>query len=98
MAKYEALFEDEEDIFGGTPASKYWDILGQVSSESAREEFDALLTRMAAMEQMLMPIHGEEQLDRAVQNFTFAHSDVIEAHKKSLYMELVGRLIYKLAD
>ena len=26
MANYEALFEDENNIFGGTPESKYHDI------------------------------------------------------------------------
>ena len=27
--KYAALFEDEDDIFAGTPESKYWDIANQ---------------------------------------------------------------------
>lgn len=98
MSVYDALFEDEDDIFGGTPQSKYWDIAKQVSEEVTKEEFDAMITKIAAMERMLMEQYGEETLDRAIDAYVFENSIAIDEHKKSLYMEYAGRLIYKLSD
>ncbi|HEX5329781.1 DUF2018 family protein [Sulfuricurvum sp.] len=98
MASYDALFEDENDIFGGTPESKYWDIVKQVSPDIARDEFDSIIAKMAAMEQMLMEQHDEEELDKIIDRHIFANASTIETRKKSLYMEYAGRLIYKLSD
>ncbi len=98
MGSYDALFEDEEDIFGGTPESKYWDIVKQVSPDIARYEFDSMIAKMAAMEQMLMEHHDEESLDKIIDRYIFSNEGIIEERKKSLYMEYAGRLIYKLSD
>ena len=98
MASYDALFEDEDDIFGGTPESKYWDIVKQVSPDIARDEFDTMMAKMAAMEQMLMEHHDEELLDKIIERYVFTNESLIEQRKKSLYMEYAGRLIYKLSD
>ncbi|MGD9969643.1 MAG: DUF2018 family protein [Sulfuricurvum sp.] len=95
---YEALFEDENDIFAGTPQSKYWDIASQVSDEIFHYEFDRIVQRMAAMERLLMEHYDEEMLSRVIDNHCLEHFSEIEMHKKSLYMELAGDLIYKMAD
>lgn len=98
MASYDALFEDEDDIFGGTPESKYWDIVSQVSPDIARHEFDTMIAKMAAMEMMLMEQHDEESLNKIIERYIFSNEKMIENRKKSLYMEYAGNLIYKLSD
>lgn len=98
MGSYDALFEDENDIFGGTPESKYWDIQKQVSLDIVRHEFDTMIAKMAAMEIMLMEHHDEEALDKIIDCYVFSNENMIENRKKSLYMEYAGRLIYKLSD
>lgn len=98
MATFDALFEDENDIFGGTPQSKYWDISKQLGDDVVKAEFDEIITKIAAMERMLMEHYGEETLDRAINTYAFENSIAIDEHKKSLYMEYAGRLIYKLSD
>lgn len=98
MAKFDALFEDENDIFGGTPQSKYWDISKQISDDLVQFEFDDIIMRLAVMEKMLMKIHDEEMLDKIIKNYYYENGDEIELHKKSMYMELAGKLIYRLAD
>ena len=98
MPKYEALFEDENDIFGGSPQSKYWDIATQVSEDLYRYDFDEIMTKIAVMEKMLMQHHDENELDRIIDTYAIMNQSEIEAHKKSLYMEYAGRLIYKLSD
>lgn len=98
MGKFDALFEDEDDIFGGSPKSKYWDISNQMSKDLMEDEFDDLVMRLAVMEKMLMKIHDEEMLDKIVKNYYYENTDEIEVVKKSIYMELAGKLIYRLAD
>lgn len=98
MPKFEALFEDEDDIFGGSPQSKYWDIATQVSEDLYRYDFDEIMTKIAVMEKMLMQHHHEDELNRIVESYAIMNQVEIEEHKKSLYMEYAGRLIYKLSD
>jgi hypothetical protein len=98
MSRFEALFEDENDIFGGTPQSKYWDIAKQVSEDLYQYDFDEIITKIAVMEKMLMQQYDEEDLNRIIDTYAIMNFDEIEAHKKSLYMEYAGRLIYKLSD
>ena len=98
MAKYDALFEDEDDIFGGTPVSKYWDIANQTNNEVLEDEFDMIVERIAAMESMLNETNNEEDLDQVIKSYVFANADKIDALKKSVYMELAGKLIFRSGD
>ncbi|NCO00231.1 MAG: DUF2018 family protein [Epsilonproteobacteria bacterium] len=98
MNKYAALFEDEDDIFGGTPVSKYWDIVGQTHTDLMRDEFDKVVERLAVMEAMLSETNNYEELDATIKNYYYANQDKIDELKKSLYMELAGQLIYRVAD
>ncbi|MGD9719505.1 MAG: DUF2018 family protein [Sulfurimonadaceae bacterium] len=98
MSNYEALFEDEDDIFGGTPVSKYWDIASQTHKDLYRDEFDKLVERIAAMEAMLSEFHEYDDLDKIVRSYILSNPSKMEELKKSVYMELAGQLIYRVAD
>lgn len=98
MSRFEALFEDEDDIFNGTPQSKYWDIAKQVSEDLYQYDFDEIMTKIAVMEKMLMQQYNEDELNRIVESYALMNQEEIDNHKKSLYMEYAGRLIYKLSD
>ena len=98
MSKYDALFEDEDDIFGGTPVSKYWDISNQTNEEVVEDEFDILIARVAAMELMLSKEYDFEELDEVIKRFTYENLDKVEAIKKSTYMDLAGKLVYRQGD
>ena len=98
LNKYAALFEDEEDIFGGTPVSKYWDIANQTIDEVVKDEFDMLLEKMAAMEIMLSEHHDYENLDNIIKSFKFQNQDKVVEIKKSIYMDLAGKLVYRQGD
>ena len=98
MSKYDALFEDENDIFAGTPVSKYWDISSQLSEDLRQDEFDILIERVAVMEDMLSKHHDYDELDKVIKNHYFENMDKIQDLKKSIYMELAGQLIYRVAE
>jgi len=98
MGKFDALFEDEEDIFAGTPQSRYWDISGQLSEDLVKDEFDGIVERLAVMEAMLSKTHDYDDLDRTVKSYALSNMEEIEELKKSVYMELAGQLIYRVAE
>jgi len=96
MANYEALFEDEDNIFGGTPASKYHDIANQASSEVVKDEFDQIVQKFAVMEAILRKEYAEDTLDKMIASYAFENSTEIENHKKSLYIEFTGNIVMRL--
>jgi hypothetical protein len=98
MGKFDALFEDEDDIFAGTPQSRYWDISGQLSEDLVKDEFDGVVERLAVMEAMLSEMHDYDDLDRTVKSYALSNMAQVEELKKSVYMELAGQLIYRVAE
>ncbi len=98
MSTYDALFEDEDDIFGGTPQSKYWDIAMQSDKEVVKHEFDAMIEKIAIMESMLSEQYDYDDLDKVVARYGIEHKEHVDHLKKSLYMDYAGRLIYSLSD
>jgi hypothetical protein len=92
--KYAALFEDQDDIFGGTPSSKFWDIANQASDDLVKNVFDMMFERMAVMEHLLEEnnIHIDDRLDR----YVLKNSENVETKKKSLYVEYTGEIVCRL--
>lgn len=97
-SKYDALFEDEDDIFSGTPRSRYWDISKQITEDLRQDEFDILVERIAAMEMLLSEHHDYEGLDRTIKTYCINNIDKMDELKKSVYLELAGQLIYRVSD
>ena len=93
---YEALFEDEASIFGGTPSSKYHDIATQSNEDIVKDEFDKIVEKFAAMEQLLEKAYPDQDIDRMIQNHIFSNSSEIEQHKKGLYVEFTGNIVMRL--
>ena len=89
---YEALFEDEENIFGGTPYSKFIDIIYNASRISTELELERLMKRMAVLEMMAEEKFGEDFNDHILQRL-YSDVDKIEDKTKSLYIESVGNVL-----
>jgi len=98
MGKFDALFEDEDDIFQGTPESRYWGIAGQLSSDLIKDEFDKVVERLAAMEAILADTHDYESLDKIISSYKYQNFEKMQELKKSVYMELAGQLIYRVSE
>jgi hypothetical protein len=96
MEKYESLFEDENNIFGGTPKSKYWDIASQSNEEIVHDEFDKIVQRFAIMEILLQEKYKNEDIDRLIKNYGFEYSKDVEHAKKGLYIEFTGDIVMRL--
>ncbi len=96
MSSYEALFEDEDDILGGTPKSKFWDMLITPHEDTAKAILDDIVTNYACMEHIIKQTIGEEEINRHLKNYYIDNKTAIEKTKKSLYMEFVGNIVYKM--
>jgi len=98
--KFAALFDDEDGMgmLGGTPRSQYWDIWGQTSKDLREDEFDLLVERIAALEMLLAEHHDYDSLDKTVKSYCINNLDKMDELKNSVYMELAGQLIYRVAD
>jgi hypothetical protein len=96
MANFEALFEDEDNIFGGTPSSKYHDIAKIASEDVVKDEFDKILEKFAAMEAILRKQYRDEDMDKIIKEHIFNNSIEINNHKKGLYIEFTGNIVMRL--
>ncbi|QOP45452.1 DUF2018 family protein [Sulfurimonas paralvinellae] len=92
MSNYAALFEDEEDIFGGSPKSKFMDVVFNANNDIVRQELAAFIEKAATMELMLEKYVGED-IDGAVKQYYFEHQDACDTKAKSLYVEIMGAIL-----
>lgn len=97
MNKYEALFEDEENVFGGSPKSKFHDIANQANEEIVEDEMEKIVEKYAYMEMMLSK-DKEYDFDvfRDFEMFKLENSMDLEQKKKSLYIEFTGNIVMRL--
>ena len=96
MSKYTALLEDEYNIFGGTPQSKFWDIIEVASDDLVKNQMDMLLEKFTVMESLLLEQHGEEKLNQIITEYSFENSEEVAFNKKSTYLEFTGEIISRL--
>jgi len=91
---YEALFEDEDDIFSGSPRSKFMDVVFNANNDVVRYELEQLVEKMAIMELLLEKQLGED-IHQAVQDYKYSNSIEAETKIKSLFVELMGDILSK---
>jgi hypothetical protein len=87
------LFEDEDDIFQGSPKSKFLDIVFNANRDLVHNELERLMNRLAAMELMLEEIHGEDDIERKIQAMQFERTDDVDMMAKNLYIISVGNVL-----
>jgi hypothetical protein len=86
------LFEDEDDIFMGSPKSKFHDIVFNANRNLVELELERLIERQAALELMLGEFHGEE-LERKIDTFMLENKDDVVEVAKNLYIESMGNVL-----
>ena len=97
MAKFEALFEDEDDIFTGSAKSKFFDIMRNSNDEIVEDEIEKIIERYAIMELLLSEKADENfEINRVLDQYAFENSQKVEEMKKGLFMEFTGEIIQRL--
>jgi len=88
--------EDENDIFSGTPKSKFWDIVKQSNEEIVEDVFDKIVEEYAIMEKLLEQFMSDEEVERAFSSMPISDSAELENRKKGLYMQFTTEIVQRL--
>ncbi|MEA1893178.1 MAG: DUF2018 family protein [Campylobacterota bacterium] len=92
--KYSALFEDEDDLFLGSPISKLMDIIFNANNDVVRFDLENFIKRRAALEMVLEEKLGEDY-GKEIDIFMMENRDEVETKTKSLSIELMGEIVSK---
>ena len=91
--KYSALFEDEDDIFLGSPESKFNDVIFNANRNIAINEISSMVRKLAMMELLLEERFDAEALEDKLRAMALVEADAVEEKAKSLYIELTGNVL-----
>jgi hypothetical protein len=95
MGLESVLFEDEDDIFMGSPKSKFFDILfGVGNGDLSKHIIEDIIQRAAIMELMLTDMDNKD-IENDIKRFYSEHMDAVEMKKKSLFIEYAGEILCK---
>ncbi len=90
--KYAALFEDDDDIFLGSPKSKFLDIVFNANNNLVKNELSAIINRMAALEIILdEKVGGDWERELATRDYM--RTSEVDEKAKSLYIEFTGNIL-----
>ncbi len=87
------LFEDEDDVFMGSPKSKFMDIVFNANNDVVRFHLENFINRVAAIELLASEKLGRELDDRELRDFILNRADEVEDHAKSIYINLMGDIV-----
>jgi len=90
--KYAALFEDADDVFLGSPKSKFLDIIFTANQHLVQDQLEKMTTKMAAMEILLEEKLGD-YWERELATNDYSRSAEVEEKTKSLYIEFTGEIV-----
>lgn len=98
MASFKDWFtEDEDDIFMGSPKSKFFDVSREASQDIVQEEWDKVIEKLAALEMMLSEGKGPDfDINQVIEQYKLDNIDEINKMKKGLYVEFTGDIICRL--
>lgn len=91
--KYSALFEDEDDIFLGSPQSKFEDIMFNANRNIAINELNSMVQKIAMLEMLLEDKYDAEELEKKLRAMALVESEAVEQKAKSIYIELTGNVL-----
>ena len=92
MNKYAALFEDEEDVFLGSPKSKLMDVIFNANNDVVRHELEKFMLKFATMELMLEE-HVGDDVDQSVKTYDANNFGSADEKVKSIHIELMGSIL-----
>lgn len=98
MSKFKDWFtEDEDDIFFGSPKSKFFDILEQTHRDLVEDELDKVFEKLAILELIVSKDKDEDfDINSYINEFKLDNLSEINSAKKGLYMEVSGDIISRL--
>lgn len=88
------MFLEEDELFGGTPEKKYFDILFVANRNLVEDNLTGLIDHTAALEMLLEDILGEDKdILELTKNYIFKNQDKINERRKNLMIEGMGDIV-----
>jgi hypothetical protein len=89
--------EDEDDIFMGSPKSKFFDVSREASKDIVEDEIDKIVEKLAVLEMIISEGKGESfDINEYIKEYTLENYEKVKAMKKGLYVEFTGEIICRL--
>lgn len=85
------FFDEEDEIFGGTPRSKFFDIIYNANRNLVEFELEKMVERYKAMETLLEQF--DENFDLSVKNHIIQNPHLIDEAKNDFYIGFVGDVL-----
>jgi hypothetical protein len=87
------LYEDEDDIFMGSPKSKFFDILFNANKDLVKEKLLQIIERYNAMEILLEQTIGVENLNASIDTVILEEADEIFGRNNDFFIATVGEIL-----
>ena len=89
--------EDEDDMFMGSPKSKFFDVSREASQDVVEDEWDKIVEKVAILEMMLSEGKGEDyDVNKEMNAYKLDNEQEVNNMKKGLYVEFTGEIICRL--
>ncbi|QKJ21933.1 DUF2018 family protein [Poseidonibacter lekithochrous] len=89
--------EDEDDMFMGSPKSKFFDVSREASQDVVEEEWDKIVEKVAILEMMLSEGKDENyDINEVMKEYKLNNEQLVNNMKKGLYVEFTGEIICRL--
>jgi len=88
-------YNDEEDLlFGGSPKSKYFDVIFNANRNLVEEALSNNLKKIVALEHLLQERLSEgEDIDSLIQNYIVSNMDEVEQNLVDAYINGMGDIL-----
>lgn len=88
------MFSDnEDDIFGGTPKSKFFDIVYNANRNLVEFELENIIEKYVAMEHLLEEQMSEFELENKIKSLILDNQDGINSAKNDFFIGFVGDVL-----
>ncbi len=88
------MWLEDDDIFGGKPEKKFYDIVFNANRNLVQNELNDAIAKIAAMELLLEDMLGEDKDTNAIiSNYIFNNRDKVDERINNLYIEMMGNVL-----
>jgi hypothetical protein len=87
------LFDEDDLHFGGTPQSKFLDILSVAEKNVVESEMSKFIQRYAALEMLLEEHMQVDDVERILHSHILQNQSHIDSRETDIYIELVGNIV-----
>jgi len=88
------MWLEDDDIFGGKPEDKFFDIVYNANRNLVQNELIDALSKSAAMELLLEEMLGEDKdVEGIIANYIMNNTDKVNDRINDLYIGMTGNIL-----